>query len=165
MTRQLLVPLKGGDRVEDILPYVREVAQPETTVVFLVNFGANRFEELSAQLLVMNTGLSAKLYGGAGSDRQSNIEQSIQEAADKLRERGVAIKVKFYTGSLRRLVRQCMENEPVKCVLMRPARSRILRWYHAFAAAVCGAGPSPRARVFLLFDPTASLGGEHNDSI
>src|SRR5262249_53939782 len=151
------VPLK---RVEDILPYVQEVAQPEMTVIFLVHFGANRFQELSAQLLMMNTGLSAKLYGGAGSDRQSNIGQSIQEAAETLRERGVAIKVKFYIGSLRRLVRQCMENDPGKWVLMRPARSRILRWYHAFTTALCVAGPSARAPGFLLFDPTVSLGGK-----
>ena len=45
MTRQLLVPLKNGDRIEDIFPYVRDVAQPETTVVFLVHLGIYSFQE------------------------------------------------------------------------------------------------------------------------
>ncbi len=154
MNRQLLVPLRGGDRIEDILPYVRDVAQPGMTVVFLVHFGSNRFKELAAQLLTINSGLPATFDDGASAHQQSNVERRIQLAADKLRQRGVEIKVKFYTGSLRRLMRQCMETEPVKWVIMRPARSRLLRWCHTVAAALRVAGPPTPAPV-LLFDPNS----------
>jgi len=77
MTRQLLVPLKNGDRIKDIFPYVRDVAQPETTVVFLVHLGINSFQEPSAQLLIMNTGLCAKLYSGAHSKPLSNVDRFV----------------------------------------------------------------------------------------
>ena len=152
MNRQLLVPLRGGDRIEEMLPYVRDVAQPGMTVVFLVHFGSNRFKELAAQLLSINSGLPATYDDGTAAHQQSNVERRIQLAAEKLRQRGVEIKVKFYTGSLRRLLHQCMENEPIKWVIMRPARSRMRRWCHAVASALRVAGP-PIAVPVLLFDP------------
>jgi hypothetical protein len=154
MSRQLLVPLKGGDRVDDVLPYVRDVAQPGMTVVFLVHFGVNRFKEMAAQLLAINSGLPANFDEGPSAAPLSNIERSIQQAGEKLRRRGVAIKVKFYTGSLRRLMRQCMDDEPVKWVIMRPARSRLRRWCHAVATALRVAGPPAPAPV-ELFDPNS----------
>lgn len=154
MNRQLLVPLRGGDHIDDILPYVRDVAQPGMTVVFLVHFGSNRFKELAAQLLMINSGLPATFDDGVGAHQQSNVERRIQLAAEKLRQRGVVIKVKFYTGSLRRLMRQCMETEPVKWVIMRPAQSRLLGWCHAVATVLRVARPPVPAPV-LLFDPNS----------
>src|SRR5262245_46989122 len=153
--KQLLVPLRGGDRIEEILPYVQDVAQPGMTVVFLVHFGSNRFHELATRLLMINTGLPLKFHDGAGADRLSNIDQRINDAAEEVRQGGVAIKVKFYTGSWRRLVRQSVEDEPVQWVIMRSARSRLLRSCYALAAALrvaCAPAPAP---VFLLFNPNS----------
>jgi len=165
MTRQLLVPLRGGDRIEDILSCVRDIAQREMTVVFLVHFGSNRFKELAAQLLMINSGLPAKFdpdtaFPASGADGLSNLEQRIQRTAGELRQHGVTIKVKFYTGSMRRLVRECMENEPVKWVIMHPARSRIFRGCHAIAAALWVAGSPVPIPLLLWFGPNAITGKE-----
>jgi hypothetical protein len=153
MTKQLLVPLRGGDRVVDGLPYLRDVAHAGTTVVFLVPFGANRFLELADQLLTLSSGLPAAFDEGTGPDQQAKGGQGIYQAGEKLRQRGVAIKVKFYSGSLRRLVRECTETEPVKWVIMRPARSRIMRRCYAIAAALRVVRSSAPAPIFLMFDP------------
>src|SRR5687768_15438457 len=115
MTKELLVPLRSADLLKEILPYVRDLAQPGMTVVFLVHFSVNRFKQLTAQLLMINSGLPANFDADAvapesGAAGLSNVEQKIQRAAEQLLERGVTIKVKFYTGSLRRLVGQCTEN-------------------------------------------------------
>jgi hypothetical protein len=157
VTQQLLVPLRGSDRIEEMLPFVQGIAQPGTTVVFLVHFGINRFSELAAQLLTINSGLPANFdadpgFPTGGSDRVSHAERAIQRAADKLHCRGVATKVTFYTGSLRRVLRQCMEDEPVKWVIIRPFRSRILRWCCVIGLAVGVYRPSAPAPVLLL-DP------------
>lgn len=35
MAKQILVPLKEHDRIEEIIPYIEEVARPGMRVVFL----------------------------------------------------------------------------------------------------------------------------------
>ena len=157
MTQKLLVPLRGGDRIEEVLPYVQGIAQPGMTVVFLVHFGINRFSDLAAQLLTIDSGLPANFNADAGSpaegaDRLSSVERRIQRAADKLRRRGVAIQFKFYSGSWRRQMRSCLEDDPHRWVIMRPVRNRVQRWLHAVAAALKIAGPLAPAPVVLL-DP------------
>ena len=152
MNRQLLVPLRGGDRIEEVLPYLREIAQPGMTVVFLVHLGANRFKELAAQLISINSGLAVTFDSSVTPEQLTHVERGIQRAAERLRQRGVAIRVKFYSGSLRALMRQCMEDEPVKWVIMHPARSPTLRWCRAIAALLGIVGPPAPAPV-LLFDP------------
>jgi len=154
VNRQILVPLRGSDHIEEILPYVRDIAQPGMTVVFLVNFCSNRFNKLAAQLLMINSGSPVNFDDRAGEHRLSAVERKIQQVGEQLRQRGVATRTKFYTGSLRRLVRQCAENEPVKWVIIRPARSLMLRWWHAAAAALRVTGPPTPAPV-LLFDPNS----------
>ena len=39
MDRLILIPLRGRDRVEDILPYLDDIAQPGAKITFLVHFG------------------------------------------------------------------------------------------------------------------------------
>ena len=158
MAKQILVPLKGGDRIEEILFYIEAISRSGMTVVFLVHFGSNRFNELTAQLLTITSGLPADLNAdgvpsGFGRNRLSNVEQSIKSVSERLHQRGVAIRIRFYSGSLRRQVRQCIESERIKWLIMRPVQSRILRWCHAVAAALRIAGPSAPRPVFLLFAP------------
>jgi len=44
MSKKILVPLKKHDRIEEIVPYLEEVTQPGTNVVFLIHYPVNGFK-------------------------------------------------------------------------------------------------------------------------
>jgi len=157
MTKQLLVPLGGGDRMEEILPYVQDITRPNMTVVFLVHFGSSRFSEVAAQLLTITSGLSTRLAETTDSDHAAKSNLKINTIAEKLQQRGVAMKVKFYTGSQRRFLRQCVKEEPAKYLIMRPVRNHLLRWGHAIASGLQITAPSLPSSAFLLFGPGGSV--------
>jgi hypothetical protein len=155
MNRQVLVPLKKGDRIEEILPYVEDVAQSGTKVIFLVHLGTNRFKELAGQLLAIQSGLPVNFNteNVASENRAPGLsirEKTIRRVTQELHYRGVTIEVKFYSGSLARLVRECMGTEPIQFVMLRSAQSRVLGWLHAIAHVLKIAKPSLKIPVLLL---------------
>jgi hypothetical protein len=148
MNRQVLVPLKGHDNIEEILPYLEDIARPDMTIIFLVHFGANRFTELAGQLLEIQSGTPAKFSSDTGVP-QSNLTHRIQRASRELSDRGVHMEVKFYTGQLRPILRQCIEDEPSQTVIMRPRVNRAKRWMQNLSAALRLAKPSGAVPVIL----------------
>jgi hypothetical protein len=57
MPAQILVPLRGSDRIELFLPYVEQISRPGMRVVFPVRLGRSGFRELTGQLLAIHTGI------------------------------------------------------------------------------------------------------------
>lgn len=148
MKRQILVPLKGRDHVEEIMPYLEDIAQPDTTIVFLIHFGTNRFTELAAQLLEIQSGMPAKFSSDAGST-QFILTHRVTRAGGELRDRSVNVEVKFYSGQLQRILRQCIEDGAIQTVIMRPRVNRARRWVQNLLAALRLAKPSPDIPVVL----------------
>lgn len=157
MAKQILVPLKGSDRIEEILPYIQDITRPGMAVVFLLPFGSNRFSELASQLPTINAGLAAILGTHPESNQISNVDPGIHAAADELRQRGVEIKFRFYAGPLQRVLRQFVQAEPDKCLIMRPVRNYLARSWQAIASALgFSAGPETSS-MFLLSGLTANI--------
>ena len=155
MNRQVLVPLKGRDRIEEFLPYVEDIAQPDTKIVFLIHFGTRHYKELAGQLLAFQTGppVNSSLNCTAPQDRddgESTVERQIQIASEELRSRGVKIEVKFCTGSLRKMVQEYMQSDPVPLVMMSRGRNRFLSWLNEICLSLRVAKPSPAMPVLLL---------------
>ena len=126
MAGQILVPLRGSDRIELFLPYVEQIAQPGMKVVFLVHLGLSRFKELTDQLLAIHTGIQPAFLPGQRreqavvEDARRSTQQRVLSACETLRKKGVTVDVNIYAGRLRRVVREYLEKEDVHLVIMRP---------------------------------------------
>jgi hypothetical protein len=131
MAGQILVPLRGSDRIEQFLPYIEQVAQPGLKVVFLVHCGLSSFKELTDQLLAIHTGIRPDLLPGQSSEKgvaeytRRSAQQRVLSACEVLRNRGVTVDVNVYAGRLRRVVREYLEKEDVHLVIMRPNIERL----------------------------------------
>lgn len=94
-TGQIIVPLRGSDRVELFLPYVEQIVQPGMKVGFLVPLGLSRMRELTGQLLAIHTGMQpAYLPQGICEEdvveyRRLSAEQRVNSACPELQARGV----------------------------------------------------------------------------
>jgi nucleotide-binding universal stress UspA family protein len=137
MDGQLLVPLRGSDRIEQFLPYIEQIARPGVKVVFLVHLGTGRFQEIFDQLVAIHTGLAPAFLSVRNSDSESLNQRSrltreeIIRRCKSLREKGVEISVGLFAGPLRTAVREFAQKEDIQLVIMRGATrnwlARILR--------------------------------------
>ena len=157
MRCQILVPIKGRDHIEEFLPYLEDMARPDTKIVFLVHLDVDRFSELTGQLLTIQSAKPGDFASpfAALHDRdapQSNLAQRLEHARRELRDHGVQIEVKFYSGRLRPLLRQYNESEATSLVIMRPAINRARRWLRSLIAALGIARP-PSAMPVRLCHP------------
>jgi len=69
MAENILVTLKRGDRVGEIVPYIEEVAKPGTKVVFLMRYPVTismEYMELVQGILVAKEWGRTSHYGGEG---------------------------------------------------------------------------------------------------
>ena len=83
------------------------------------------------------------------ASRNPNLTQRLERASRELRDHGVQIEVKFYSGRLRPLLRQYNEVEATSLVIMRPAINRARRWLRSLIAALGIARPSSAMPVRL----------------
>lgn len=148
MNHQLLVPIKGHDHIEELLPYLDDIARPDMKIVFLVHFGVNRFTQLAGQLLEVQSGLPAN-FSTDTRVAQSKLNHRIDRVGRELRDRGVQIEVKFYSGRLQPILRQCIEQTNHHTVIMRPGVTRLRRWLRSLLSALRMGSSSPALPVRL----------------
>lgn len=148
MSCQVLVPIHGRDRIEELLPYLEVIARADMKIVFLVHFGINRFAELAGQLLEIQSGLPTSFSSNTVIP-QSDLARQIERASQRLHGRGVGIEVKFYSGRLRPILRQYSEVKRSKLVIMHPGRNRAWRWCQNLFSALRIAKPVPSMPVLL----------------
>src|SRR5262249_51994965 len=95
VTGQILVPLRRGDRIEDIVPYLEQIARPGCRVVLLIHYsveGLNSFQSKSTMTVIKTQNLLA--------DKNTFL------ALEPLRERDVKVALDIYAGPLRKIVKQ-----------------------------------------------------------
>lgn len=94
-------------------------------VVFLTHVGLSRFEEITRQLLTIDSGLRVGLLSGRSDGdelvrhRLRSTEEQIFPACAALRARGMDIMVCVFAGPLRKAVRYYALKEEVHLVMMR----------------------------------------------
>lgn len=147
MNPQLLVPVDGHDQIEELLRYLTDIARPDMKIVFLVHLGVNRFTELAGQLLEVQSGLPARFSTPAGA-AESKLTHRFERVGRELRDRGVQIEVKFYSGRLKPILRQCIEQDNYQTVIMRSGVTRLRRWLRSLVALRKGSS-SPALPVRL----------------
>ena len=152
MRCQILVPIKGRDHIEEFLPYLEDMARPDTKIVFLVHLDVDRFSELTGQLLTIQSAKPGYFSSASATPHDrgeppSRLSRRLEHACRELRDHAVQIEVKFYSGRLRPLLRQYSEIEGSKRVIMRPAINRARRWLRSLIAALGIVRPAMPVRL------------------
>jgi hypothetical protein len=159
---QIIVPLRGSDRIEQFLPYIEQVAQRGMKVVFLVHFGVSRFKELTDSLLAIHTAIEPAFLPGQSEeavveDARRSAQQRVLSACETLRQKGVTVGVRIYSGRLRRVVKDYLEQEDVYLVMMRPNLDRVAAYLCKIASVFRSFKPAPVPPVLLLHPSNAPL--------
>jgi hypothetical protein len=163
MASQLLVPLRGSDRIEHLLPYIEKVLRPGLNVTFLIHYSHPAFHELIGQLLVIHTAITPSRLPGQFNDEivQQHMLAAVQKVASAglaLRNKGVEVSVTVFAGSFRKIVREYAARGDVHLVLMphsraewlpRPLRKLVSRFHFL--------KPQTLAPVLLLH-PSSTVG-------
>jgi hypothetical protein len=130
MNRHVLVVLRRGDDLDDVLPYVEEIARPGLTITFLIDHSLSGLTEVLNQAFkttpvqqLSRTGPDVESPMGTTNGDQQSGTASRQE----LRKQGVEIKVRVYTGNLKRILRELMEKECVQTIVMRQHKDHFWR--------------------------------------
>jgi hypothetical protein len=133
MTRHVLVVLRRGDDLDDVLPYVEEIARPGLTITFLIDHSLSGLTEVLNQAFKPYPVIVEQQLSRTGPDVESPMgttngdQQSGTATRQEPRKQGVEIKVKVYTGNLKRILREFMEKECVQTIVMRQHRDHFWR--------------------------------------
>ena len=126
MAKKILVPLKRGDRVESLVPYIKEVSQPGTSVVFLIHHPVDDLRWLQAYCGTMEglTDNALTLWRMAESysveTRRRLAQERVFHTCAALQKLGVKIAVEVYRGGLRKALTNHIRNGDVELVVTKP---------------------------------------------
>jgi len=161
MTDKILVALKRGDSVEEVIPYLEKIAKPGMRIVFLVRYPVDGFEWLQAHVAAMETGMQTACTAAEAAARYSmqNQERLAMERLLPISKclPGVEIAVDVHAGPLRKVLRRYSLHGDVRLIMM-PARRepRDLRLLK-LATSRFGLFPRPSFSPVLLLYPEALL--------
>src|SRR5437870_6043718 len=127
VAKQIVVPLTRHDRIEEIIPYLEEIAKPGMRVVFLVPYGVELWAYLRDHWITME---SSTLAGKKIKEQKGSAEHGILAARDAFRSMGVEITVEVYTGSLKRVVNSYTANGDMHLTIVRTTgAARLMRLF------------------------------------
>ena len=114
---QILVPLRRNDRIEDVFPYLEQIAEPGCRVILLIHYSVEDLDWFQSKSTTSEI-KEQKLATGTNAFL----------ALDALRQRDVTVALDIYAGPLRKVVKQYTLRGDIDLVMI-PAerRSRIGR--------------------------------------
>ena len=128
MKKQILVPLRRNDGIDEIIPYVERIAQPGMKVVFLLRYPVDGFiwsrpREESSREAVLAAEKLAKHY--SWEENLQRAKSKVSPASEVLHRKGAEVGVDVYGGSLREAVRGYTAKGDVHLIV---ARAGIGHW-------------------------------------
>jgi hypothetical protein len=134
-----LVPLRKGDRIADVLPYLEQIAQPGCKVTLLIHYsveGLDWFQSKSRTSVIKE---------------QKLVDKNTFLALEPLRERDVTVALDIYAGPLRKVVKQYTLRGDIDLVMIvAGSRSRIGNLLHNCLFFLNFSCASKSASVLLL---------------
>lgn len=147
MDRVVVIPLRGRNRVEDIIPYLDDIAQPGTKIVFMMHLGTWRFERQLEKLLAIQRAAKQSGYLPTHSTPDSAARNGELEVRRRLQN--VEVELTFYRGSLRALTDRLTREPRQTLVMLRPAPNLLARWLYKVLYARLLPGPLAATPVLL----------------
>jgi nucleotide-binding universal stress UspA family protein len=95
VTGQILVPLRRGDRMKDVIPYLEQIVRPGWRVILLVHYSVEGLDCLQH-----------KSMPSVIKEQKQGAEQNAFLSLEALRERDVTVALDIYAGPLRKVVEQ-----------------------------------------------------------
>lgn len=150
MDRLILIPVRGRDRVEEILPYLDDIAQPGSKIAFVMHLGTWQFERQFEKLTAIQrdakrnrhpTAISCPKPAATNHDSKDQVLNLGGDLKD------VEVELKFYTGSLRSLVDKLRQQYHLT-VMLPPASNRVIRWLYKILSG--GSFPQPLVTAPVL---------------
>jgi hypothetical protein len=126
MAEKILVPLRKHDRIEEILPYIENVAGRGASVVFLVHRPVSGLKWLQAYCGIAQCGLEKTLAvrrmveSYSLKTRAELARRRVFQTCEALHEMGLKISVDVYAGSLRTTLKSYANNGDVQLMVVRP---------------------------------------------
>jgi hypothetical protein len=126
MATKILVPLKKHDRLDEIVPYIEEMAEPGASVVFLVRHPVSGFKWLQAYAAISQCGIETALVirkmieSYSTRMRMQLARQKVFCTCETLLGLGVIVTVDIYAGSLSKTLSSYTSHENVQFVVMQP---------------------------------------------
>jgi hypothetical protein len=125
MAKRILVPLKRDDRIDEMILFINQVAQPDTNVVFLIHHRVNGFKWLQAYSGLMEGVDNALVLwrmveSYSVETRRRLAQQGVFHKCAALQKLGVKISVDVYSGGLRKFLRSYIRNGDVDLIVTKP---------------------------------------------
>jgi hypothetical protein len=156
MSEKIAVILKRRDRIEEILPYIVNIARPGMRVLLLVPYPVDSWCYLRDHWVNTDSTAAAKSAGREISCRYAwhiqteMAERKLAPAAEALRRLQIDVGVRLYTGSLSRAAKACKENGEAHLIMVSLAGDTL---WKRLAGKIPGVGLMGRRRfspVMLL---------------
>jgi hypothetical protein len=113
VTGQILVPLRKGDRIEDVVFYLEQIARPGCKVTLLIHYSVEGLDWFQGQSMP-STVEKEKLVG----------EKNTFLSLHALRERDVTVALDIYAGPLKKVLKQYTLRGDIDLVMI-PTERRI----------------------------------------
>jgi len=95
VTGQILVPLRRDDRIEDVVPYLEQIARPGCKVTLLIHYSVQGLDWFQV-----------KSTTSVGKEQKLVADENTFLALEPLRQRDETVALDIYAGSLRKVVKQ-----------------------------------------------------------
>ena len=120
MTGQILVPLRRNDKIEDVVPYLEQIARPGSRVILLIHYSVEGLDWLQSKSLP-----------SVIQEQKLVAKKNTFLALEPLRERDVMVALDIYAGPLRKVVKQYTLRGDIDLVMIvAGSRSRIGKLLH-----------------------------------
>ena len=106
MTGQILVPLRRNDKIDDVVPYLEQIAQPGCKVTLLVHYSVENLDCFQS-----------KLAASVIEEQKLVAEKDTFLALEPLRERDVKVALDIYAGPLKKVVKQYTRTGDIDLVM------------------------------------------------
>jgi len=103
---QILVPLRRNDRIEDVVPYLEQIARPGCKVTLLVHYSVENLDWFQS-----------RLAASVIEEQKLVAKKNTFLALEPLHQRDVTVALDIYAGPLKKVVKQYTRRGDVDLIM------------------------------------------------
>ena len=165
MAGKILVPIRNGEKVEEIIPYLEKIAKPGMKVVFLFPYPVDRWLYMRDHWVTTESVKEAILAGRkileeySWEAQRALAEKRVSCICEVLGKVGMEVAVHVYTGSLRRVIQDGAVSEDVQFIMLRSGNGNLLTRLLSRMSVLSGLFKQTSVPPVLLLHPNRGARG------